>query len=161
MSYLVNLAVVEPNELIAFAPFVLAGVIVAFFVAKSLVEIISNARTKREMLRFHHEQALAAYEKGLPPPPLPAEVLKDLNSAKGKRHKSAGNLHGNLFWGVVLLIVAAGFIYFDEGFEHVGRAVPIIVLFALGVGNLLLFFVRRKRADKKEEDEKESKEEGI
>jgi hypothetical protein len=51
--------------------------------------------------------------------------------------------------------------YFNEGFEHVGRAVPIIVIFALGVGNLLLFFVRRKRADEKEGNEKESEKEGI
>ena len=157
MSSLITIAAHFPDDLVAFAPFVLAGLIVAFFVAKSIVEIISNARSKRDILRYHHEQSLAAYEKGLSPPELPAEVLKDLSSAK--KHKKAKDLHGNLFFGVVLLIAALGMLYFNKGFSQFDRfegiAVLFVVLFALGVGNLLLFFVRRKQAKKKEGNEKE------
>ena len=165
MSYLVTLASRIPDELVAFAPFVLVGAIVAFFVAKSMVETISNGRSKREILRYHREQSLAAYEKGLSPPELPAEVLKDLNSVKNKRRKATGSLHGNLFWGVSLLIAASGLLYLNGGFFESGQRKEVmaafVISFALGMGNLLVFFFRRKQGNQKEGDEKESEEEGI
>jgi hypothetical protein len=159
MLYLINLAAVTPHDLIPFAGMILPVVIIGLFVAMAIVSIVSNARSKREMLRFHHEQSLAAYEKGLPPPELPAEVLKGLSSSKN--WKREGTQHGHLFWGVALLIVPLGYMYFNEGFKQGGQAVPFIILFALGVGNLLLFFVRRKEIHQKEGDEKKSEEEGI
>ncbi len=145
---------------IPIASFIFVLGIFALIVGSSLVETILKTRRKREILRYHHEQSLVAYEKGLTPPELPAEVLKDLNSTK--KHKRMGDSYGNLFWSIVLLIAAAGILFYNGGLEYIRRnedsLLFFVVFFALGVGNLVLFFVRRKQGKNIQEDVKTTEE---
>jgi len=105
-----------------------------------IVWIVTDYRKRKAMFALHHQERMAAIEKGIELPPLPIGLLsEDFGSSKPRSPHS--DFGWGLFWllgGVALLIAT----YFnDKGAESLYSLVPI----AIGVHYLIYYAVVGKK----------------
>jgi hypothetical protein len=96
-------------------------------------------RKKREFFELHHKERMAAIEKGMEVPPLPADFFQD--SRRRSRTPS-----DDLRRGLVLLLVGVAItiaLYQRAGANGLWGLVPA----AVGLAYLLTYLVGRRRGD--------------
>ena len=101
-----------------------------------IVAIISDAKKKRSIYELHHRERLAAIDKGLDIPPLPAELFDG-----GRRAKGPGNfLLRGLIWCAIGIGVLIGVREMEEDIARLG-IIPLLV----GVAYLIYYFVEGRK----------------
>jgi hypothetical protein len=104
-----------------------------------MLSIFLDYRKKREMFAMHHQERMAAIEKGMDVPPLPPEFFQE-----GRRCRS--RTHGDfLRRGLVLLFVGAAVcaaLYNSQHDAYLWGLVPA----AVGLAQLLYYYLARPKA---------------
>ena len=104
-----------------------------------MLSLLLDYRKKREMFAMHHKERLAAIEKGMEVPPLPAEFFQDTRRHRVRTHADY------LRRGLMLLLVGIAItiaLYDTLHHDYLWGLVPS----ALGVANLLFYFVESRKA---------------
>jgi hypothetical protein len=121
-------------------PFLILILLVAIVMALGipLVAILADARKKREIYALHHKERLAAIERGMEPPPLPAELFNG-----GARTKGAG---AYLLRGLIWLAIGLGILVSIR--PLVGAEESLLGLIPTGIGfaYLIYCFAEARRA---------------
>jgi hypothetical protein len=97
-------------------------------------------RKKRDIFELHHKERMAAIEKGMEVPPLPAELFSDYR----KRRTPADSLRRGLVLlplGIAIVIA----LYMTPG-AGAKAAYWGLVPAALGLGNLIFYYVEGRKA---------------
>ena len=94
--------------------------------------VYQRMRRQREMLQLYHAERMAAIEKGIELPPLPAESFRDPYDGRGRRYR-----------GVVLILVgiAVTVALWETGGDNTFWWGLVIV--AWGLGKLVIGFLER------------------
>lgn len=87
-------------------------------------------RKKSEIFALHHRERMAAIEKGMEVPPLPPELFE----------RSRRTPEGTLRRGVVWLLIG-GAVTIAVYFEHGRGALYGLIPMAVGLGNLIVYFL--------------------
>ena len=106
-----------------------------------MLSLFLDYRKKREMFAMHHKERMAAIEKGMEVPPLPAEFFNDYK--RNRPRSPADYLRRGLTWlfvGGALVIALA-----NTGNED--NAMWGLVPAAFGIANLLYYFVMQRKGD--------------
>ena len=102
-----------------------------------MLSLFLDYRKKREIFAMHHKERLAAIEKGMEVPPLPAEFFQD-----SRRVRSLGDY---LRRGLIMLLVGVAItiaLYDSTRHNYLWGLVPT----AIGVANLLFYFFESRKA---------------
>ena len=102
-----------------------------------MLSLFLDYRKKREMFAMHHKERLAAIEKGMELPPLPAEFFRDT-----RRVRSLGDY---LRRGLILLLVGIAItiaLYDSTRRNYLWGLVPA----AVGIANLLFYYFESRKA---------------
>jgi hypothetical protein len=95
-------------------------------------------RKKRDIFQLHHSERMAAIEKGIDVPALPADFFADY---RRRPHSPALYLRSGLMW--LLVGVAVTFaLYESQLFDH--SWTWGLVLMAVGLANLLFYAITRR-----------------
>ncbi len=137
----------EPIDMNHFDPQAIPAIsvpIVAIVLGLSLAMLRSwlDYKKKKEFFELHHRERMAAIDKGLDVPPLPAELL--VGPSDGPR-KARDPLKTGLIWTLVgAAICVAWFIEDKENFAW--GLIPA----AFGIANLLYYAITRKSSQASE-----------
>ena len=96
-------------------------------------------RKKREIFELHHKERLAAIEKGMEVPPLPAELFRDHR----RRRAPSDSLRRGLVWllvGIAIFIALGATRRVDAGVAYWG-----LVPAAVGLAHLIFYFVEGRK----------------
>jgi hypothetical protein len=101
-----------------------------------MLSVYLEYRKKRDIFELHHKERMAAIDKGMEIPPLPAEFYQD-----ARRRCRPGD---NLRRGLVLLFVGAAI---AVALSANGNRYALwgLVPAAVGVANLLVYFIEARR----------------
>jgi hypothetical protein len=102
-----------------------------------MLSLLLDYRKKREMFAMHHQERMAAIDKGMEVPPLPPEFFQDA------RRRRAPSDH--LRRGLVLLFVGAAItvaLYVQARNAYLWGLVPA----AVGVAQLLFYFLEGRKS---------------
>lgn len=104
-----------------------------------MLAIVVNYRKRKEMFALYHQERMAAIEKGIELPPLPAEFFAE----DGKVRPPHGRLLSGLVWlflGLALMIALF--------FTHSDAALFSLIPIAIGLAYLIYYFaVGKKEAE--------------
>ena len=104
-----------------------------------MLSIVVNYRKRKEMFALYHQERMAAIEKGIELPPLPAEFFAE----DGKSPSPHGRLLTGLVWlfiGLALMLA----LYFTDSRGAVFGLIPT----AIGLAYLIYYFaVGKKEAE--------------
>ncbi len=108
--------------------------------ASGMFTVYHRARKQREMLQLHHLERMAAIEKGIELPPLPAELVNDRSCGYGARRDPARRHYR----GIMTLLVGAALTLalWKTGGHHSFWWGLIIV--AVGLGQLVIGLLERR-----------------
>jgi hypothetical protein len=129
----------EPQVLVFFVP--ITAIVMG--VGIGMLGLWLDYRKKREIFELHHKERMAAIEKGMEVPPLPAELFRDYR----RRRTPADYLRRGLIWLLIgIAIVIALLATPDAGPK---AAYWGLVPAAFGLAQLIFYFVegRKPRAD--------------
>ena len=102
---------------------------------------------KRSMFQLHHEERMAAIEKGIEVPPLPPEFFQGRDSGQRKVRTPADHLFRGLRWLLIGAVVAVG-MYVQQDQDISNNAWIGLILVALGAAHLIFYaMVGRKQAE--------------
>ena len=106
----------------------------------AMLSLYLEYRKKRDIFELHHKERMAAIDKGMEIPPLPAEFYQD-----ARRRCRPGD---NLRRGLVLLFVGGAIAAALSATGHRAAAWGLVPA-AVGLANLLAYFIeaRRNRPD--------------
>jgi hypothetical protein len=102
-----------------------------------MLSLFLDYRKKREMFAMHHKERMAAIEKGMELPPLPAEFFRDARRVR--------SLSDYLRRGLILLLVGIVItiaLYDSSRHNYLWGLVPA----ALGIANLLFYYFESRKA---------------
>jgi FtsH-binding integral membrane protein len=102
-----------------------------------MLGLLLDYRKKREMFAMHHQERMAAIDKGMEVPPLPPEFFQDAR----RRRTPADSLRR----GLVLLFLGAaitGALYVSARGVYLWGLVPA----AIGAALLLFYFIEGRKA---------------
>ncbi len=134
-----NPSLIPTLALVETAPFLIPIVAIVMSLLIPIVAIISDAKKKRSIYELHHRERLAAIEKGLEIPPLPAELFDGRPRATGP-----GNfLLRGLIWCAVGIGVLIGLRELHEEASRLG-IIPLLV----GVAYLIYYALEGRKAGK-------------
>ncbi len=96
-------------------------------------------RRKRALFELHHKERMAAIEKGMDLPPLPAELLR----GQGGRRTPADSLRR----GLVLLLLGIALVIALYMTPNAGPRVAFwgLIPAAIGLGNLIFYYVEGRK----------------
>ena len=103
-----------------------------------MLSLLLDYRKKREMFAMHHQERMAAIEKGMEVPPLPAEFFQD------HRRRAQRLPADNLRSGLILLLVGVAItiaLYDTLQHDYLWGLVPC----AIGVANLLFYYIEQRK----------------
>jgi len=103
----------------------------------AMLSVVLDYRKKREIFEMHHKERMAAIDKGMEVPPLPPEFFQD-----GRRRCGP---QSNLRRGLVLLFVGVA-VTVAMSANDSRHALWGLVPAAVGVANLLVYFIEGRRA---------------
>lgn len=104
-----------------------------------MLSLFLDYRKKREIFALHHQERMAAIEKGMEVPPLPPEFFR--NGHRNRPRTPSDYLRN----GLVLLCVGAavtGALYASHNDSWMWGLVPA----AVGVAQLLFYFLEARKA---------------
>ena len=104
-----------------------------------MLSLLLDYRKKREMFAMHHQERMAAIEKGMEVPPLPAEFFQD------HRRRAQRGPGDDLRRGLTLLFVGVAVTIALYGTLH-RHYLWGLVPAAIGVANLLYYFIEQRKA---------------
>ena len=113
---------------------------IVFGIGIGMLSLYLEYRKKRDIFELHHKERMAAIDKGMEIPPLPAEFYQEAR----RRHRPGDNLRR----GLVLLLVGGAIVVALNSYSS-RDALWGLVPAAVGLANLLTYFIegRRKTAD--------------
>lgn len=121
-------------------PLLIPLVAIAFGCTIAIVAIITGHRRKKHLFALYHEERMAALNKGMEPPALPDALL--LDDYRTRYRSPEACLRRGLIW-VLLGISIYYAVRVNEGPE---RALYGLILVAIGLANLIYYFVVRRKA---------------
>ncbi len=105
-----------------------------------MLVIFLDYRKRKEMFTLHHQERMAAIEKGIELPPLSEEFFKD-----GGKHEKNRTPHADLGWGLFWLLAGMGLfaaLYFNDKTKTAWYAlIPV----AIGLHYLIYYYVVGKK----------------
>jgi hypothetical protein len=117
-------------------PFLIPIVAIVMSLLIPIVAIISDAKKKKSIYELHHRERLAAIDKGMEIPPLPAELFDG-----GQRARGPGNfLLRGLIWCAVGIGVLIGVREMEQDVARLG-IIPLLV----GAAYLIYYFVEGRK----------------
>jgi hypothetical protein len=105
-----------------------------------MLRVVLDYRKRRDMFQLHHAERMAAIEKGIDLPPLPAEFFVDRRGPGRFLHR------GLVFTLMGIAITVALWETQSDDFRPLWGLVPI----AYGLGSLLYHFIARRSRDLRE-----------
>jgi hypothetical protein len=99
-----------------------------------MLSVYFDFRKKREMLQAYHAERMAAIEKGIEMPPLPAELLRG-GGGRDEAHPARHRRHGLIL--LLLGIAVAGAMWADGGRDAWWGGVPAAIGVALLISSAL------------------------
>ena len=130
-----ELAIMIPIIAIA-APFITAVVITG-------IAIFVHYRKRRDMLQFHHQERMAAIERGIELPPLPAGYF-----GEPPRPARSRSPHGNLLKGMVWSFVGLALLFALRQAGIYDYSLFALIPIGIGLAHLIFYFaVGRKEAE--------------
>lgn len=102
-----------------------------------MLSLFLDYRKKREMFAMHHKERMAAIDKGMEVPPLPAEFFQD-----SRRVRTLGDY---LRRGLILLLVGIAItiaLYDTVRHNYLWGLLPT----AVGIANLLYYYFESRKA---------------
>ena len=125
----------RPEILAIFIPILAVGMGIGI----GMLAIFLNYRKRKEMFALYHQERMAAIEKGIELPPLPAEFFAE----DGKSPSPHGRLLTGLVWLFLGLALTTA-LYFT----HSGGALFGLIPTAIGLAYLIYYFaVGKKEAE--------------
>ncbi len=112
-------------------------------------------RKRKEMLMLHHQERMAAIEKGLELPPLPEGFFKE--DTEGREGGKPRSLHSDLGWGLFWLLgglATLAALYFN--FKS-AVALYALIPIAIGLHYLIYYYVIGKKESAAREAERVAK----
>jgi Domain of unknown function (DUF6249) len=103
-----------------------------------IVWIVLNYRKRRRLMELHHAERMAAIERGMEIPPLPAELI---DGQPGRRRRSS--LLPGLVWFFVGLAVVLGAHLGDEEVPVMLGLVPL----GIGLSYLIYYFAEGRQLE--------------
>jgi hypothetical protein len=122
----------SPQEVIAV---LIPIVAIVFGISIGMLSMYLDYRKKREIFELHHKERMAAIEKGMDVPPLPAELFERSRPGRGLRTR-ADYLRKGLVWLLVGSAITVA-LYNSERHESLWGLVPA----AVGLAYLIFYFV--------------------
>jgi hypothetical protein len=134
----------EPQVLVFFVPIVA----IVMGIGIGMLGLWLDYRKKREIFELHHKERMAAIEKGMEVPPLPAELFQDHR----RRLRAPGDY---LRRGLTMVLI--GLAIFVALYMTPGAGARVaywgLVPSAIGLGNLFFYFIEgRKQPPGKDND---------
>jgi hypothetical protein len=105
-----------------------------------IVRIVLDYRRKRDLLQLHHAERMAAIEKGIEIPPLPREFYLE-------RSRRTYTPEEYLIRGLTWTLLGAAFMVAMWQMQQQDIAWLGLVLLAMGIKNLLVYLITRRRVD--------------
>jgi len=106
----------------------------------AMLSLVLDYRKKRDIFTLHHQERMAAIEKGIEVPPLPPEFFQD---GRGQRLRTPAR---DLRRGLVLLLaggaISAALYGSHQGTSYWWGLVPA----SIGVASLLAYFIEGRKA---------------
>lgn len=105
-----------------------------------IIAIYLDFRKRREMFALHHQERMAAIEKGIELPPLSEEFFRD--GSKNDKHRTP---HADLGWGLFWLLGGSALwiaLYFS-GYER--TAWYALIPIAIGLHYLIYYYAVGKK----------------
>jgi Domain of unknown function (DUF6249) len=102
-----------------------------------MLSLYLDYRKKRDMFAMHHKERMAAIDKGMEVPPLPAEFFQD-----GRRKRAPSDY---LRRGLILVFLGAAItaaLYVNARQAYLWGLVPV----AVGAAQLLFYFLESRKA---------------
>jgi hypothetical protein len=143
-----------PDNVVAIIGVMIPIVAIVMGLGIGMLKLWLDYRKKREILRTHHAERMAAIEKGIELPPLPPQFYGsesrslplDMGNEQLKgRHVGLRSLRSGLVWLLVgIAISVALYADHDHGGSHAAAAwwggIPI----AFGLSKLLFYFIANR-----------------
>jgi len=116
-------------------------VAIVFSLSIPIIAIITDAAKRRRIYELHHNERLAAIEKGIEIPPLPPELFDKDFGQHAKRPRYL--LHGLIWLLVGLGLLAA--LYFD--FDRRRWALYALIPVGIGLAHLLYYAIEGRKEE--------------
>ena len=117
-----------------------------------MLTIYLNYRKRKEMFALYHQERMAAIEKGIELPPLPAEFFAEDGKARSP--------HGRLLAGLVWLFIGISLMVALHVTESHGAFFALIPM-AIGLAFLIYYFAVGKKEAETLEAERKAKAAGV
>ena len=118
-------------------PFFIPIIAIVMGVGLAMLALWLDHEKKTRMFELHHQERLAALERGIELPPLPSEFFQ------GRSTPSQG--HGVLLWGMILVLVGLAFGIAQTLNGDTESAVWALVPIAVGTAQLIYYFAVHRR----------------
>jgi Domain of unknown function (DUF6249) len=112
-------------------------VAIIFGIGIGMLSMYLDYRKKREFFQLHHQERLAAIDKGMEVPPLPVEFFQD---PRRRPRTNADYLRRGLVWLLVGIALSVALYY-----QHGGASLWGLVPAAAGLANLLFYFIQGRQ----------------
>jgi uncharacterized membrane protein HdeD (DUF308 family) len=118
-------------------PFFIPIIAIIMGIGLAMLALWLDHEKKTRMFELHHQERLAALERGIELPPLPAEFFQ------GRSTPSQG--HGVLLWGLILVFVGLAFAIAQTLNGDTESAAWALVPIAGGAAQLIYYLVVHRR----------------
>jgi hypothetical protein len=125
-------------------PFVIPIVAIIMGMGTGIVAIITNYQKRKHMYALHHQERMAAIEKGVDVPPLPEAFFSEDSKVYSPRR--------NLLKGLIWLFIGLSLLFASPVMGHESTRLGIIPA-GIGAAYLIYYFaVGRKEAELADEE---------
>jgi len=124
----------DPNVLGIFVPIIA----IVMGVGIGMLGLWLDYRKKREIFELHHKERMAAIEKGMEVPPLPAELFRDR-----RRREPSDYLRRGLIWLLVGIAILIALLSMPGAAPR--AAFWGLVPAAIGLAQLIFYFVEGRK----------------
>jgi hypothetical protein len=131
----INMNQADPEGLLAIAIPIVA---IVFGLSLAMLRSWLDYKKKKEVFELHHRERMAAIEKGLEVPALPAELFANTMTPNRQRDP----LRSGLIWTLVGAAISIAWFLQDKDHWAWG-----LVPAAVGIANLLYYIISRRESD--------------
>ena len=129
----------DPNLLRSLIALLIPIVAIIFGCTIAIVAIITSYRHRRNLFALYHEECMAAINKGMEPPSLPDGLLLGFQPQRPRSQQDY--LRRGLIW--FLLGISVYFVV--RANEGPDKALVGMILVAIGVANLIYYFIAGRK----------------